>query len=127
MIRLTATRDCWVGISDNSGKQLYNGIVQAGKSMTWSEKQRVTVRIGNPSGVKLTVDGKNETPKSVNPVTVYVNPASTPQVATTGGAPVAAAAAATPTHSASFGAARRRDGGATAARQARGPWPRAAR
>ncbi len=97
VIRLTAIRDCWVGISSNSGKQLYNGVVQAGKSMTWSERQRVTVRIGNPSGVKLTVDGKNETPKSVNPVTVYVNPASTPQVATTGGAPVAAAAVATPT------------------------------
>jgi cytoskeletal protein RodZ len=97
VIRLTATRDCWVGISDNSGKQLYNGIVQAGKSVTWSERQRVSVRIGNPSAVKLTVDGKNETPKSVSPVTVTVNPASTPQVATTGGAPVAAAAAATPT------------------------------
>jgi cytoskeletal protein RodZ len=97
VIRVTATRDCWVGISNNSGKQLYNGVVQAGKSITWSERQRVTVRIGNPSGVKLTVDGKNETPKSVSPATVTVNPASTPQVATTGGARVAAAAAASPT------------------------------
>ncbi|HEX3956699.1 MAG TPA: RodZ domain-containing protein [Trebonia sp.] len=98
VIRLTATRDCWVGITNNGGKQLFNGVVQAGKSVTWSERQRVIVRIGNPSGVKLTVDGKNETPKSVNPVTMTVNPASTPQVATTaGGAPVAAAAAATPT------------------------------
>ncbi len=91
---MTAKQDCWVGISGNSGQQLYNGIVQAGKSMTWTEKQKVTVRIGNPSGVKLTVDGKNETPKSVSPVTVSVNPAaSRPQVAATGGAPVAAAAA----------------------------------
>ena len=67
VIKLTAIKDCWVGISDNSGKQLYNGVVQAGKSMTWSEKVRVSVRIGNPDGAKLTVDGKNETPKSASP------------------------------------------------------------
>jgi len=97
IIRLTATKDCWVGITDNSGKQLYNGVIQAGKSMTWSEKQQVSVRIGNPDGAKLTVDGKNETRSSVSPVTVVVNPASTPLVATTTGAPVAAAAAASPT------------------------------
>jgi cytoskeletal protein RodZ len=88
VIRLTATQDCWVGISDNSGQTLYNGIVQAGKSMTWSEKKEVSVRLGNPAGVKLTVDGKNETLNSANPVTLSVNPASTSQA---DGAPVATA------------------------------------
>jgi cytoskeletal protein RodZ len=98
LISLTATQDCWVGITNNSGKQLYNGIVQAGKSMTWRENVLVSVRLGNPSGIKLTVDGKNETPKSTNPVTVTVNPSSTSQVTTTAtGTSVPAAATPTPT------------------------------
>jgi cytoskeletal protein RodZ len=92
VIRLTATQNCSVTISDKSGKQLYNGVVQAGKSMTWSEKKQVSVQLSNPSKVKLTVNGKNETPHSVRPVTVSVSPASTSHAATT-----AAGATATPT------------------------------
>jgi cytoskeletal protein RodZ len=76
VIKLTATKNCWVTISNNSGKQLYSGVVQAGKSMTWRETQQVSVRIGNPSAAKLTVDGKNKTPHSVSPATVNVNPAT---------------------------------------------------
>jgi cytoskeletal protein RodZ len=75
-IVLTATQNCWVSIADHSGKQLFSGIVSAGQSKTWWEKQRVTVQLGDPSGVKLTINGKNETPKTVNPATVNVNPAS---------------------------------------------------
>ena len=96
VIRLTATKACWVAISDNSGKQLYSGTVQAGKSMTWRETQKVSVRLGNPSGVKLTVDGKNETPHSVSPATVSVNPASTSHATTTGSVTTAATATPTP-------------------------------
>jgi cytoskeletal protein RodZ len=73
-IKLTATRDCWVGITDASGKQLYNGVVQAGKSMTWLERHQVQVRLGNPSGITLMVNGKNATPRTVNPATVNVSP-----------------------------------------------------
>lgn len=73
-IKLTATQDCWVGITDASGKQLYNGVVQAGKSMTWLERNRVAVRLGNPSGITLMVNGKNATPKTINPATVNVSP-----------------------------------------------------
>ncbi len=73
-IRLTATQDCWVGITDASGKQLYNGVVQAGKSMTWRERHRVAVRLGNPSGITLMVNGRNATPRTVNPATVNVSP-----------------------------------------------------
>ena len=31
IIRLTAIKDCWVGITDNSGKQLYNGTHSSGQ------------------------------------------------------------------------------------------------
>jgi cytoskeletal protein RodZ len=97
-IHLTATQTCWVGISDTSGKLIFNGIINAGKSMTWRETKQVTVRLGNPSGVKLTVNGKNETPHSVNPATVYINPHNATQVASTTGMPVTTAVASgTPT------------------------------
>jgi cytoskeletal protein RodZ len=87
-IVLTAKANCWVGITDTSGKQIFTGTVSAGQSKTWLEKQQVNVRLGNPSGVHLTVNGKNETPNTANPATVYVNPANTAQVASTGGIPV---------------------------------------
>ncbi|HTU76927.1 MAG TPA: RodZ domain-containing protein [Trebonia sp.] len=75
-IVLKATQNCWVSIADHTGKQLFSGIVPAGQSRTWWEKQQVSVQLGDPSGVRLTINGKNETPKTVNPATVTVNPAS---------------------------------------------------
>jgi cytoskeletal protein RodZ len=80
-IRLTATKDCWVGITDTAGKQLYNGVIQAGKSMTWLETQQVQVRLGNPSGITLMVNGRNATPKTISPATVNVSPGSGAAVA----------------------------------------------
>jgi cytoskeletal protein RodZ len=75
-IVLKANQNCWVSIADRSGKQLFSGIISAGQSRTWWEKQQVSVQLGDPSGVRLTINGKNETPKTVNPATVTVNPAS---------------------------------------------------
>ena len=89
-IVLTATQDCWVGITDHNGKSVFNGVVSAGQSKTWWERQRVNVRLGNPAGIHLTVNGKNETPNTPNPATVYVNPANSAQVANTGGIPIKA-------------------------------------
>ena len=80
-IRLTASQDCWVGIQDATGKVLYNGVVLAGKSMTWWETRQVRVRLGNPSGITLIVNGKNATPKTVTPATVNVTPAGGTTVA----------------------------------------------
>jgi transcriptional regulator with XRE-family HTH domain len=96
-IHLTAKQACWVGITDTSGKLIYNGVVNAGKSMTWRETKEVTVRLGNPPAVKLTVNGKNETPHTANPATVYVNPNGI-QVASTSRMPVTTTtASSTPT------------------------------
>jgi len=92
-IHLTAKQDCWVGISNGSGKLIYNGVVTAGKSMTWYEKKQVSVRLGNPHGIKLTINGKDETPHTLNPATVYVNPLNTTDIASTSGMPVTTAVA----------------------------------
>jgi len=74
VIKLTAVQDCWVGLTNTSGTYLYEGIVPAGSSMTWKEKQPVSMVIGNPPGIKLTVNGKTENTNSVQVVTLTIRP-----------------------------------------------------
>ncbi len=75
LIHLTATRDCWVLLTDSSdGTQIYMGVIPAGGSMTWSEKQAVNVRLGNPAGVVLTVNGKKQTTDTPTPETLSFSP-----------------------------------------------------
>jgi cytoskeletal protein RodZ len=76
VIKLTANSDCWVGINTPAGKSLYQGIVPAGQTHTWNEKQRVSMVIGNPPGITLTVNGKREKMNTVQVVTLSINPAS---------------------------------------------------
>ncbi len=76
VIRLTAVEDCWVLLTRGShdGSQIYMGVVPAGSSMTWTEKQAVDVRLGNPGGIVLTVNGKRQNPNSTTPVTLSFSP-----------------------------------------------------
>jgi cytoskeletal protein RodZ len=80
VIHLTANEDCWVLMtSSGSGSQIYMGVVPAGASVTWTEKQAVSVRLGNPGGVVLTVNGKRQNPNSTTPVTLSFSPGTTTQ------------------------------------------------
>jgi transcriptional regulator with XRE-family HTH domain len=80
VIHLTANQDCWVLLtSSGSGSQIYMGVVPAGSSMTWTEKQAVNFRLGNPGGVVLTVNGKRQNPNSTTPVTLSFSPGTTTQ------------------------------------------------
>ena len=79
VIHLTANEDCWVLLTSNSGAQIYMGVVPAGSAMTWTEKQTVNVRLGNPGGVVLTVNGKRQNPNSTTPVTLSFSPGRTTQ------------------------------------------------
>jgi hypothetical protein len=80
VIHLTAVQDCWVQLSNSSdGSQIYMGVIPAGSSMTWTEKQAVNVRLGNPGGVVLTVNGKLQNPNSTTPVTLSFSPGTTTQ------------------------------------------------
>jgi hypothetical protein len=75
VIKLTAVSDCWIGLTNTvTGKQLYQGVVTAGKSMTWTEKKQVSMRIGNPPGVHLTVNGKSQQTSSTVPITLSIDP-----------------------------------------------------
>jgi cytoskeletal protein RodZ len=74
VITLTANQNCWVGLTDVGGKQLYQGIIQAGNTMTWRERHQVSMVIGNPMGIVLTVNGKPEPIHTVQVLTLHINP-----------------------------------------------------
>jgi cytoskeletal protein RodZ len=80
IIHLTANEACWVQLRNNSdGTQIYMGTIPAGTSMTWTEKHAVQMSLGNPGGIVLTVDGKRQTPHTVEPVTLDFSPGTSPQ------------------------------------------------
>jgi serine/threonine protein kinase len=72
VIDLTAVQDCWVDVTlTSTGQQIYQGVVEAGSTMAWTEHQPVTVSLGNPAGVELTVNGTNPVPRGdTSPVTL---------------------------------------------------------
>jgi hypothetical protein len=76
VIRLTAIEDCWVEFTTPAGVYLSQDLVVGGSSMTWTFHRNVTMQIGNPGGILLTVNGKNlGRPGSVGqPVTLSFGP-----------------------------------------------------
>ena len=82
VIHLAADEVCWVQLTfTDTGSQIYMGTVQAGTVMTWAEYQPVTMKLGNPAGIVLTVNGTKEPASSVNtqggaPVSLSFSPAA---------------------------------------------------
>ena len=75
VIKVAAVEECWVLLTRTSdGSQIFMGVVPAGSSMTWTEKQAVSIRLGNPGGIVLTVDGQRQPIKTVLPVTLSYSP-----------------------------------------------------
>ena len=75
IIHLTAVEDCWVYLtSDQGNNTIYSGVVSAGSTQTWKETQAVSLRLGNPAGVVLTVNGKKQSPGTSQPVTLTLGP-----------------------------------------------------
>jgi len=74
VIKLTATQDCWVGLTNAAGTQLYQGIVPAGHTMTWRERHPVSMTVGNPPGVVLTVNGVAQQMNPNQVATLAINP-----------------------------------------------------
>jgi cytoskeletal protein RodZ len=74
VIKLTANQDCWVGLTNAAGQQIYQGIVPAGSTMTWKEKHPVSLVVGNPPGVVLTVNGKTEQMNPNQVATLAIDP-----------------------------------------------------
>ena len=76
VIRLTAAQDCWVGLNSTTGQTLYQGVVLAGSTKTWNEKDQVSLTIGNPPGITLTVNGKAQHLSKGQVARLNINPLS---------------------------------------------------
>jgi cytoskeletal protein RodZ len=75
VIRLTAIEDCWVGFTTPAGAYLSQDYVVGGSTKTWTFRHAVTMQIGNPGGITLTVNGKNlGSPGSAGPLTLSFGP-----------------------------------------------------
>ena len=76
---------CWVLLTRASdGSQIYMGDVLAGTSMTWTEREAVNIRLGNPAAIVLTVNGQRQPINTVLPVTLSFSPKTTPSGASSG-------------------------------------------
>jgi Helix-turn-helix domain/Domain of unknown function (DUF4115) len=58
-IRLTAIQDCWVQFTRPHGQLLLQVDVPGGTTRTWRFRHAVSMQIGNPGGIVLTVNGRN--------------------------------------------------------------------
>jgi cytoskeletal protein RodZ len=75
VIHLTAVEACWVQLTTASGRVIFSGIVNGGTGERWTEHQAVSLVLGNPGGIALTVNGKNlGSPGSGQPVTLSFGP-----------------------------------------------------
>ena len=75
VISVTAVSEpCWADLTTPGGARIFEGIVGTGTSKTWTERQAVTLRLGNPGAVTLTVDGKNRTGLGSQPLTLNLGP-----------------------------------------------------
>ncbi|WP_433326377.1 helix-turn-helix domain-containing protein [Spirillospora sp. CA-294931] len=58
-LRVKARRTTWVNVRGDKGKSLFSGMIRAGDTREWSAKKKISILIGNGSGVRLTVNGKD--------------------------------------------------------------------
>jgi len=73
VIRLVAVQDCWVEFTTPGGRYLSQSIVAGGTSKRWVFRHAVDMRLGNPGGIKLRVDGSNPLPPgTVEPITLHL-------------------------------------------------------
>jgi cytoskeletal protein RodZ len=75
VIHLTAIADCWVQLTTASGQTIFSGIVYGGTGKRWVEHRAVSLLLGNPGGIALTVNGKSlGSPGQGQPVTLNFGP-----------------------------------------------------
>ena len=78
VIHLTAVQTCWVQLTrTRDGSRIYMGELLAGSSMSWTEKVPVSLEMGNPPGVQLTVNGVKQRTNVPNVLTLKFSPAQT--------------------------------------------------
>jgi cytoskeletal protein RodZ len=71
VITLSAvTSDCWVELTSPAGRVIFEQTIPMGASVTWTEHHPVSLSVGDPGAVTLTVDGKSQAPPIGTSVTL---------------------------------------------------------
>jgi cytoskeletal protein RodZ len=65
---------CWVNLTTSGGGTIFQGILNPGATMSWTERQVVSLELGNPGVITLTVDGKTHPSLGSDPVTLSLGP-----------------------------------------------------
>jgi len=74
-IRLRAVEDCWVEFTTPGGRYLFQTVVAGGTAHRWVFRHAVDMRLGNPGGIALRVDGTNPLPPgTAQPITLHLGP-----------------------------------------------------
>ncbi len=77
VVQLAANEDCWVGVYAADGIEKWQGIISAGMTRSWSFTRQVSMKIGNPGGIVLTVNGRSMNSLGTQPVTLNFQPGRT--------------------------------------------------
>jgi hypothetical protein len=78
VIRLRAIEDCWVEFTTLRGRYLSQSVVTGGTSRRWVFRHGVDMRLGNPGGIRLSVDGRSPLPPgTIEPITLRLRPDGT--------------------------------------------------
>jgi cytoskeletal protein RodZ len=76
----TVSSDCWVDLTSASGDQtIFEGTLPVGTSKTWTATGPVSMEIGDPGAVSLTVNGVSQATPAGSPVTLTLGASPTPQ------------------------------------------------
>jgi transcriptional regulator with XRE-family HTH domain len=60
----------WAELTSSTGVELFNGDIDPGAPMTWTQKHTVTLQLGNPGGVTVYLNGKRQVMETTDPITL---------------------------------------------------------
>ncbi|MCQ4082921.1 DUF4115 domain-containing protein [Streptomyces sp. RB6PN25] len=58
-VKLATTGESWVSVTDDNGNSLFEGLMQAGDSKTFTNDKRINLVLGNAAAVRMFVNGKD--------------------------------------------------------------------
>jgi cytoskeleton protein RodZ len=59
MVKLTTTGESWLSVTDGNGNSLFEGLMQADDSKTFTDGKRINLVLGNAAAVRMFVNGKD--------------------------------------------------------------------
>jgi Helix-turn-helix domain/RodZ C-terminal domain len=77
LVQLAATEGCWVGVYGPDRALRWQAYIPAGAARSWVFTHRMSMKIGNPRGIVLTVNGHKMTSLGSQPITLNLQPGQT--------------------------------------------------